>query len=203
MGHRRRALRALTALLLKDVCEMFVDLSVLAAVDFPQPLRGNLPLVFSFTFFSHEAAARCCFDALVQTCCAEQMLVNYVTLYFWSIVSFVNMVEWSTAYCSTACVQGVFPEFHRDVMSLNDYYYHYYWPSLTDPCLLFCSAVVTEPGRSVMSTRFRLPAGRSYNVRATELERDRPHTQVVCNVLLLDNTIQAFKVNVSTAALFA
>uniref|UniRef100_A0AAX7TB47 Tyrosine-protein phosphatase n=1 Tax=Astatotilapia calliptera TaxID=8154 RepID=A0AAX7TB47_ASTCA len=46
-----------------------------------------------------------------------------------------------------------------------------------------------------MSARFRLPAGRSYNVRATELERDRQHTQVVCNVLLLDNTVQAFKVN--------
>uniref|UniRef100_A0A669C7G5 Tyrosine-protein phosphatase n=1 Tax=Oreochromis niloticus TaxID=8128 RepID=A0A669C7G5_ORENI len=48
-----------------------------------------------------------------------------------------------------------------------------------------------------MSARFRLPAGRSYNVRATELERDRQHTQVVCNVLLLDNTVQAFKVNKS------
>ncbi|XP_061782581.1 tyrosine-protein phosphatase non-receptor type 4 [Nerophis lumbriciformis] len=45
-----------------------------------------------------------------------------------------------------------------------------------------------------MSARFRLPAGRSYNVRATELERDRHHTQVVCNILLLDNTVQAFKV---------
>lgn len=50
-----------------------------------------------------------------------------------------------------------------------------------------------------MSARFRLPAGRSYNVRATELERDRQHTQVVCSVLLLDNTVQAFKVSVSTA----
>lgn len=50
-----------------------------------------------------------------------------------------------------------------------------------------------------MSARFRLPAGRSYNVRATELERDRQHTQVVCNVLLLDNTVQAFKVSVSSS----
>lgn len=58
--------------------------------------------------------------------------------------------------------------------------------------------LVADPGRSVMSARFRLPAGRSYNVRATELERDRQHTQVVCNVLLLDNTVQAFKVSVST-----
>ncbi|XP_061774324.1 tyrosine-protein phosphatase non-receptor type 4 [Nerophis ophidion] len=48
-----------------------------------------------------------------------------------------------------------------------------------------------------MSARFRLPAGRSYNVRATELERDRHHTQVVCNILLLDNTVQAFKVSKS------
>lgn len=54
-----------------------------------------------------------------------------------------------------------------------------------------------------MSARFRLPAGRSYNVRATELERDRQHTQVVCNVLLLDNTVQAFKVSVSTVLLRA
>lgn len=53
-----------------------------------------------------------------------------------------------------------------------------------------------------MSARFRLPAGRSYNVRATELERDRQHTQVVCNVLLLDNTVQAFKVSVSTTLNF-
>nr|XP_054603034.1 tyrosine-protein phosphatase non-receptor type 4 isoform X2 [Nothobranchius furzeri] len=52
-----------------------------------------------------------------------------------------------------------------------------------------------------MSARFRLPAGRSYNVRATELERDRQHTQVVCNVLLLDNTVQAFKVNMMWSSL--
>lgn len=68
---------------------------------------------------------------------------------------------------------------------------------------LFCGFLllfwhVADPGKSVMSARFRLPAGRSYNVRATELERDRQHTQVVCNVLLLDNTVQAFKVSVST-----
>ncbi|XP_067266475.1 tyrosine-protein phosphatase non-receptor type 4 isoform X2 [Chanodichthys erythropterus] len=46
-----------------------------------------------------------------------------------------------------------------------------------------------------MTTRFRLPAGRSYNVRATELARDRQRTEVVCNILLLDNTVQPFKVN--------
>lgn len=48
-----------------------------------------------------------------------------------------------------------------------------------------------------MTARFRLPAGRTYNVRASELARDRQHTEVVCNVLLLDNTVQAFRVNVS------
>lgn len=72
-------------------------------------------------------------------------------------------------------------------------------------CHFLLSAVcfdVSDPGRSVMSARFRLPAGRSYNVRATELERDRQHTQVVCNVLLLDNTVQAFKVSVSTGLPF-
>uniref|UniRef100_A0A8B9QAG5 Tyrosine-protein phosphatase n=1 Tax=Apteryx owenii TaxID=8824 RepID=A0A8B9QAG5_APTOW len=46
-----------------------------------------------------------------------------------------------------------------------------------------------------MTARFRLPAGRTYNVRASELARDRQHTEVVCNVLLLDNTVQAFRVN--------
>ncbi|KAK2904989.1 hypothetical protein Q8A67_006788 [Cirrhinus molitorella] len=46
-----------------------------------------------------------------------------------------------------------------------------------------------------MTARFRLPAGRSYNVRATELARDRQRTEVVCNVLLLDNTVQPFKIN--------
>uniref|UniRef100_A0A673H567 Tyrosine-protein phosphatase n=1 Tax=Sinocyclocheilus rhinocerous TaxID=307959 RepID=A0A673H567_9TELE len=46
-----------------------------------------------------------------------------------------------------------------------------------------------------MTARFRLPAGRSYNVRATELARDRQRTEVVCNILLLDNTVQPFKVN--------
>ncbi|XP_047578553.1 tyrosine-protein phosphatase non-receptor type 4 isoform X2 [Lutra lutra] len=48
---------------------------------------------------------------------------------------------------------------------------------------------------TVMTSRFRLPAGRTYNVRASELARDRQHTEVVCNILLLDNTVQAFKVN--------
>uniref|UniRef100_A0A8I3WRS3 Tyrosine-protein phosphatase non-receptor type n=1 Tax=Callithrix jacchus TaxID=9483 RepID=A0A8I3WRS3_CALJA len=46
-----------------------------------------------------------------------------------------------------------------------------------------------------MTSRFRLPAGRTYNVRASELARDRQHTEVVCNILLLDNTVQAFKVS--------
>lgn len=71
------------------------------------------------------------------------------------------------------------------------------WPFLICRFLLLVWHVA-DPGKSVMSARFRLPAGRSYNVRATELERDRQHTQVVCNVLLLDNTVQAFKVSVST-----
>uniref|UniRef100_A0A8K9UZG2 Tyrosine-protein phosphatase n=1 Tax=Oncorhynchus mykiss TaxID=8022 RepID=A0A8K9UZG2_ONCMY len=46
-----------------------------------------------------------------------------------------------------------------------------------------------------MTARFQLPAGRSYNVRASELARDRQHTEVGCNILLLDNTVQSFKVN--------
>lgn len=58
--------------------------------------------------------------------------------------------------------------------------------------------VVSDSGWTVMTARFRLPAGRSYNVRASELARDRQHTEVVCNIVLLDNTVQPFKVNVST-----
>uniref|UniRef100_A0A8C0GLM4 Tyrosine-protein phosphatase n=1 Tax=Chelonoidis abingdonii TaxID=106734 RepID=A0A8C0GLM4_CHEAB len=46
-----------------------------------------------------------------------------------------------------------------------------------------------------MTARFRLPAGRTYNVRASELARDRQHTEVVCNILLLDNTVQDFRVH--------
>uniref|UniRef100_A0A671KLE9 Tyrosine-protein phosphatase non-receptor type 4-like n=1 Tax=Sinocyclocheilus anshuiensis TaxID=1608454 RepID=A0A671KLE9_9TELE len=52
-----------------------------------------------------------------------------------------------------------------------------------------------DSGWTVMTARFRLPAGRSYNVRATELARDRQRTEVVCNILFLDNTVQPFKVN--------
>lgn len=48
-----------------------------------------------------------------------------------------------------------------------------------------------------MTSRFRLPAGRTYNVRASELARDRQHTEVDCNIFLLDNTVQVFKVSVS------
>ncbi|XP_056391173.1 tyrosine-protein phosphatase non-receptor type 4 [Hyla sarda] len=46
-----------------------------------------------------------------------------------------------------------------------------------------------------MSARFRLPAGKTYNVRASEQARDRQSTEVVCNILLLDNSVQAFRVN--------
>ncbi|XP_075037226.1 tyrosine-protein phosphatase non-receptor type 4 [Mixophyes fleayi] len=46
-----------------------------------------------------------------------------------------------------------------------------------------------------MSARFRLPAGRTYNVRASEQARDRQSTEVVCSILLLDNSVQAFRVN--------
>ncbi|XP_033842502.1 tyrosine-protein phosphatase non-receptor type 4 [Periophthalmus magnuspinnatus] len=47
-----------------------------------------------------------------------------------------------------------------------------------------------------MSARFRLPSAKSYNVRASELERERSHAQAVCNVLLTWTTVCiAFKVN--------
>lgn len=50
---------------------------------------------------------------------------------------------------------------------------------------------------TVMTARFRLPAGRSSDVGESEVARDRPSAQVVCNVLLLDNTVQEFRANVS------
>uniref|UniRef100_A0A673HNC4 Tyrosine-protein phosphatase n=1 Tax=Sinocyclocheilus rhinocerous TaxID=307959 RepID=A0A673HNC4_9TELE len=46
-----------------------------------------------------------------------------------------------------------------------------------------------------MTARFRLPAGRSYDVGVLEEARERQHAQVECNVLLLDNTVQTFRVN--------
>uniref|UniRef100_A0A672NZA0 Tyrosine-protein phosphatase non-receptor type 4-like n=1 Tax=Sinocyclocheilus grahami TaxID=75366 RepID=A0A672NZA0_SINGR len=48
---------------------------------------------------------------------------------------------------------------------------------------------------TVMTARFRLPAGRSYDVGALEEARERQHAQVVCNVLLLDSTVQTFRAN--------
>ncbi|KAK3528373.1 hypothetical protein QTP86_034129 [Hemibagrus guttatus] len=46
-----------------------------------------------------------------------------------------------------------------------------------------------------MTARFRLPAGRSSDVGESEVARDRPSSQVLCNVLLLDNTVQEFRAN--------
>ncbi|XP_026803560.2 tyrosine-protein phosphatase non-receptor type 4b isoform X2 [Pangasianodon hypophthalmus] len=46
-----------------------------------------------------------------------------------------------------------------------------------------------------MTARFRLPAGRSSDVGESEVARDRSSSQVVCNVLLLDNTVQEFRAN--------
>ncbi|XP_048873028.1 tyrosine-protein phosphatase non-receptor type 4-like isoform X3 [Brienomyrus brachyistius] len=46
-----------------------------------------------------------------------------------------------------------------------------------------------------MTAHFRLPAGRSCDVRTSELARDGQHAEVVCNVHLLDNTVHVFSVN--------
>ncbi|KAM4601745.1 tyrosine-protein phosphatase non-receptor type 4-like [Polymixia lowei] len=47
-----------------------------------------------------------------------------------------------------------------------------------------------------MTACFQLASGRKYNVRATALaQQGGRHNNVVCNVLLLDGTVQAFKVN--------
>ncbi|TRZ00993.1 hypothetical protein DNTS_033377, partial [Danionella cerebrum] len=48
---------------------------------------------------------------------------------------------------------------------------------------------------TVMTARFRLPAGRTYDVGALEEARERQQPQVECKILLLDNTIQSFRVN--------
>ncbi|KAJ8003586.1 hypothetical protein DPEC_G00149880 [Dallia pectoralis] len=52
-----------------------------------------------------------------------------------------------------------------------------------------------DPVWTVMTARSWLPTGSNHNVRASELAQDRRHTEVVCTVLLLDNTVQVFKVN--------
>lgn len=57
--------------------------------------------------------------------------------------------------------------------------------------------MLTDGVGTVMTARFRLPAGRSSDVGESEVARDRPSSQVVCNVLLLDNTAQEFRANVS------
>uniref|UniRef100_A0A6Q2YQ05 Tyrosine-protein phosphatase n=1 Tax=Esox lucius TaxID=8010 RepID=A0A6Q2YQ05_ESOLU len=46
-----------------------------------------------------------------------------------------------------------------------------------------------------MTARSWLPTGSNHNVRTSELAQDRRHTEVVCTVLLLDNTVQVFRVN--------
>ncbi|MCJ8747511.1 hypothetical protein PDJAM_G00154310 [Pangasius djambal] len=48
---------------------------------------------------------------------------------------------------------------------------------------------------TVMTARFRLPAGRSSDLGESEVARDRPSSQVVCKILLLDNTAQEFRAN--------
>ncbi|KAI5088866.1 protein tyrosine phosphatase, non-receptor type 4b isoform X2 [Silurus meridionalis] len=55
--------------------------------------------------------------------------------------------------------------------------------------------MLTDGAGTVMTARFRLPAGRSSDEGESEVVRDRPSSQVVCNVLLLDNTVQEFRVN--------
>lgn len=117
---------------------------------------------------------------------------TYIGYIFYSPAFLVCFATWGFAllaiYLQPKCYRFNNPEFFP--------FFFYHFSNTSSSSCALC-LLVAEPGRSVMSARFRLPAGRSYNVRATELERDRQHTQVVCNVLLLDNTVQAFKVNVS------
>ena len=128
----------------------------------------------------------------------------HFTLYIKSICSFQKGLRAFSSLNTPSYIKLIHYKqcYHDALFSLSCPTLFAVWPlvSLTDGSLLSLLCwFFADPGRSVMSARFRLPAGRSYNVRATELERDKQHTQVVCNVLLLDNTVQAFKVSVSTA----
>ncbi|XP_075922205.1 tyrosine-protein phosphatase non-receptor type 4 isoform X3 [Petromyzon marinus] len=46
-----------------------------------------------------------------------------------------------------------------------------------------------------MSSRFRLPTGGTYNVRTSELARDRHRTEALCHINLLDNTAITLRAN--------
>lgn len=50
-----------------------------------------------------------------------------------------------------------------------------------------------------MSSRFRLPTGGTYNVRTSELARDRHRTEALCHINLLDNTAITLRANKSEA----
>ncbi|XP_067271769.1 tyrosine-protein phosphatase non-receptor type 4b isoform X1 [Pseudorasbora parva] len=77
---------------------------------------------------------------------------------------------------------------HSVVRSVLDTWQPSQWP-------LFEILQLSYGVGTVMTARFRLPAGRTYDVGALEEARERQHAQVVCNVLLLDNTVQTFRVN--------
>lgn len=152
-------------------------------------LSGMCSLLPSLKFFSHEAVSLCWFARLAQACLTDQMPSLPAKLYIGSLC-----YTWRVYSCLYHTKKPHIIYIHDEEAcpcSLSLFNLSHLW----FPPLFW---LVADPGKSVMSARFRLPAGRSYNVRATELERDRQHTQVVCNVLLLDNTVQAFKVNVST-----
>lgn len=151
---------------------------------------GMWSLLPSLKFFSHEAVSLCWFAWLAQACLTG-CLHRAASLYIGSFVFEVKGVPLPLSHRKNkihiTCVR------YEEAQTCS---FSSIWRLICGFLLL--SWLVADPGKSVMSARFRLPAGRSYNVRATELERDRQHTQVVCNVLLLDNTVQAFKVSVST-----
>lgn len=80
-------------------------------------------------------------------------------------------------------------------MGIQDAFFFLFACTLIKGCLSFADGVGT-----VMTARFRLPAGRRSDVGESEAARDRSSLQVVCNVLLLDNTVQEFRANVSQRA---
>uniref|UniRef100_A0A4W3JYK2 protein-tyrosine-phosphatase n=1 Tax=Callorhinchus milii TaxID=7868 RepID=A0A4W3JYK2_CALMI len=47
----------------------------------------------------------------------------------------------------------------------------------------------------VMTSRFRMLGGRTNNMRAFEIPRDKHRSEVICNVHFLNSSIQSFKVN--------
>ncbi|XP_056157054.1 tyrosine-protein phosphatase non-receptor type 4-like [Lampris incognitus] len=68
-------------------------------------------------------------------------------------------------------------------------------PPLRSPDTCWSCFFYEDCAWTVMTARFQRATGRICNVRASKLVQDGQHAEVVCNVLFLDNTVQAFTVS--------